>query len=97
MSRMQLSPTMAATHILPSATPRKRYAYVGTGGRVRMFLDPVAQRFSAHAEIVGKKVVVSSDAVAKPVAVRFAMHQFAEPNFSIKDGLPASPFRTDEW
>ena len=53
MSRMQLSPTMAATHILPSATPRKRYAYVGTGGRVRMFLDPVAQRFSAHAEIVG--------------------------------------------
>ena len=42
-----------ATNIRPSATSRKRYAYVGTGGRVRMFLDPVAQRFSAHAKIVG--------------------------------------------
>lgn len=52
---------------------------------------------AAHAEIVGKKVVVSSDVVAKPVAVRFAMHQFAEPNFSNKEGLPASPFRTDKW
>ncbi len=51
----------------------------------------------AKAEIVGKKVVVSSDAVAKPVAVRFAWHQQAEPNLSNKDGLPASPFRTDRW
>ncbi|NOS69678.1 MAG: DUF1080 domain-containing protein [Verrucomicrobia bacterium] len=51
----------------------------------------------ARAEIIGKKIVVSSDAVANPVAVRFAMHQLAEPNFSNKDGLPASPFRTDTW
>ena len=52
---------------------------------------------AAHAEMVGKKLVVSSDAVAKPVAVRFAMNQFAEPNFANKEGLPASPFRTDKW
>ncbi len=51
----------------------------------------------ARAEIVGKKIVVSSEAVANPVAVRFAMHQQAEPNFSNKEGLPASPFRTDKW
>ncbi len=51
----------------------------------------------ARAEIVGKKIVASSDVVAKPVAVRFAMHQLAEPNFSNKEGLPASPFRTDTW
>jgi sialate O-acetylesterase len=51
----------------------------------------------ARAEIVGKKIIVSSDAVAKPVAVRFAMHQRAEPNLSNKEGLPASPFRTDKW
>ncbi|HYC69841.1 MAG TPA: Gfo/Idh/MocA family oxidoreductase [Opitutaceae bacterium] len=30
-----------------------RFAYVGTGGRVRMFLDPVAGRFRAEAAIVG--------------------------------------------
>src|SRR5688500_5864743 len=32
---------------------RRRYAFVGTGGRVRTFLDPVASRFAAEAEIVG--------------------------------------------
>lgn len=35
------------------APVRRRYAYVGTGGRVRMFIDPVATRFSDQAEIVG--------------------------------------------
>lgn len=39
---------------LPSAANRPvRFAYVGTGGRVRMFLDPVAQRFQTEAVIVG--------------------------------------------
>lgn len=49
----------------------------------------------AKAEIDGGTVVVSSDEVAKPVAVRFAWNQMAEPNLSNKEGLPASPFRTD--
>jgi sialate O-acetylesterase len=52
---------------------------------------------AAQAEIVGDTVVVSAESVAKPVAVRFAWHQEAEPNLSNKDGLPASPFRTDSW
>jgi sialate O-acetylesterase len=51
----------------------------------------------AKAEIDGNTVVVSSDSVAKPVAVRFGWHQEAEPNLSNKAGLPASPFRTDTW
>lgn len=33
--------------------PPTRFAYVGTGGRVRMFLDPVPLRFADDAEIVG--------------------------------------------
>lgn len=32
---------------------RRRFAYVGTGGRVKMFLDPVAKLYSAEAEIAG--------------------------------------------
>jgi sialate O-acetylesterase len=52
---------------------------------------------AAQAEIVGDTVVVSAESVAKPVAVRFAWHQEAEPNLSNKDGLPASPFRSDSW
>jgi sialate O-acetylesterase len=51
----------------------------------------------AEAAIDGETVVVSSAAVAKPVAVRFGWSQIAEPNLSNKAGLPASPFRTDKW
>ena len=51
----------------------------------------------ANATIEGDTVIVSSDAIANPVAVRFGWHQSAEPNFINKEGLPASPFRTDSW
>ncbi|WP_147205969.1 sialate O-acetylesterase [Segetibacter aerophilus] len=51
----------------------------------------------ARATISGNEVVVWSDAVAKPVAVRFAWRNIPTPNFYNKAGLPASPFRTDNW
>lgn len=35
------------------ASARRRFAYVGTGGRARMFIDPAAGRFAATSEIVG--------------------------------------------
>jgi len=46
-------------------------------------------------DIDGNTVVVSSDAIAKPSAARFAWHQEAEPNLINKEGLPAGPFRTN--
>jgi sialate O-acetylesterase len=51
----------------------------------------------AKSEIDGATVVVSSDSVPNPAAVRFGWHEEAEPNLSNKEGLPASPFRTDKW
>lgn len=51
----------------------------------------------AEAVIDGETVVVHSPQVARPVAVRFAWHQNATPNLMNKAGLPASPFRTDDW
>jgi len=48
----------------------------------------------AQAVIDGNTVVVSSDAIAKPSAARFAWHQEAQPNLINKEGLPAGPFRT---
>jgi len=52
----------------------------------------------ADAVIDGKTVVASSPAVPKPVAVRYAYaHNPAGCNLYNKDGLPASPFRTDHW
>jgi sialate O-acetylesterase len=51
----------------------------------------------AVATIAGNALVVQSDRVAQPVAVRFAWRDDATPNFANKEGLPASPFRTDAW
>ena len=51
----------------------------------------------ADARIVGDSVIVSSHDVPSPAAVRYAWGD--SPNCSLfnKDGLPASPFRTDDW
>ncbi len=51
----------------------------------------------AQAKIDGDTVLVWSDEVAEPVAVRFGWNQEAQPNLFNKEGLPASPFRTDQW
>lgn len=51
----------------------------------------------ATAKIEGDTVVVSSEEVPNPVAVRYAWANNPECNLYNKDGLPASPFRTDKW
>lgn len=52
----------------------------------------------AHAEIREDKVVVSHPEVKDPVAVRYAWADNpAGANLYNKEGLPASPFRTDDW
>ncbi len=51
----------------------------------------------AVATIKGVMIVVSSPAVSKPVAVRFAFGSADIPNLMNKAGLPASSFRTDNW
>lgn len=52
----------------------------------------------AKASIHGNKIIVESDAIQNPVAVRYAWAD--NPlgcNLYNKEGLPASPFRTDDW
>jgi len=50
----------------------------------------------AKARIEGDKVVVWNDAIAKPAYVRYAWADCpVNPNLFNKEGLPASPFRTD--
>ena len=51
----------------------------------------------ATAAIEGETVVVSSPAVPQPAAVRFCWHELDVPNLFNRDGLPAAPFRTDDW
>ncbi len=51
----------------------------------------------ADAKIEGNSVVVKSPAVAKPVAVRYGWANNPDANLYNGAGLPASPFRSDEW
>jgi sialate O-acetylesterase len=51
----------------------------------------------AQARIEGKTIVVKSAEVAAPAAVRYAWEGDPVCNLINKEGLPASPFRTDRW
>lgn len=70
---------------------------VAKDGELRGFTVAGAdKRFvPAKAEIRGDTVVVSSSEVAAPVAVRYGWVNVPDVNLFNKEGLPASPFRTD--
>jgi sialate O-acetylesterase len=69
------------------------------GGELKGFaIAGVDKKFVwARAEIQGDKVVVSSPEVSEPVAVRYGWADYPVVNLWNKDGLPASPFRTDDF
>ena len=52
---------------------------------------------AAQARIEGERVVVWSDKVPAPAAVRYAWANNPICNLYNREGLPASPFRTDAW
>ncbi len=52
----------------------------------------------AEARLDGRRVILECPAVLHPVAVRYAWADNpADANLINRQGLPASPFRTDEW
>ena len=55
------------------------------------------QWVKANARIDGDKVIVSHPGVKAPVAVRYAWAWNPDGNLYNAAGLPASPFRTDDW
>ena len=72
---------------------------VARGGELKGFaIAGEDRRFIwANAVIKGKQVVVSSPQVPKPVAVRYAWDINPVCNLFNQSGLPAVPFRTDNW
>lgn len=69
------------------------------GGTLQGFTIAGAdQKFHhATARIEGDSVIVSGPEVETPVAVRYAWGDSPECTLYNKEGLPASPFRTDDW
>ena len=53
--------------------------------------------YPGQAKIDGETIVVWSDEVAKPKAVRFGWSNKSDSTFFNKAGLPASSFKTDGW
>ncbi len=51
----------------------------------------------AKAIIDGNEIVVYSDSVSEPIAVRYAWADNPDCNLINSEGLPAIPFRTDNW
>lgn len=51
----------------------------------------------ASARIDGTRVIVSSPEVKTPLAVRYGWNDYPVVNLVNQAGLPASPFRTDDW
>lgn len=51
----------------------------------------------AEATIDGDAILVRSTEVKEPLHVRFGWNKLAEPNLANEAGLPAIPFRTDNW
>jgi sialate O-acetylesterase len=83
---------------------RVRFTHTGSGlqavgGALRGFAIAGADRkfHWASAVIDGDAVLVSNPEVAAPVAVRYAWADSPECNLFNAEGLPASPFRTDDW
>lgn len=71
----------------PDGAPLKGFAVAGLD---RKF-------YWADAKIVGHRVVVSTPKVPHPVAVRYAWADNPECNLINGAGLPAAPFRSDDW
>jgi sialate O-acetylesterase len=95
-----------ASHKIEGSRIRVAFTHVGqglafkNGDKLQGFAIAGADKVFhwADAAVDGDAVVVSSDKVAAPIAVRYAWsqrHPWA--NLFNQDGLPALAFRTDEW
>ncbi|MHB1688491.1 MAG: sialate O-acetylesterase [Ignavibacteriaceae bacterium] len=51
----------------------------------------------AEAKVEGTRLIVFSNIIDKPVAVRYGWTNWVDGNLFNKEGLPASSFRTDDW
>jgi sialate O-acetylesterase len=86
---------------------RLRFKYVYAGLMAKNWPAPTLSGFEiagddrkfvgAEAKIDGDTIVVGSAEVPHPVAVRYAWRINPQCNLYNRAGLPASPFRTDDW
>lgn len=79
--------------LLPIDTPLLGFEIAGAD---RVF-HPAEARVVHRSYDFSRRVEVWSEAVSEPVAVRYAFRNIVEVNLTNTIGLPAFPFRSDEW
>ena len=105
---VQLSALFSDDMVLQRDRPITVWGWGSPGEKVQVSLtssDPARTEVAqdrkwvwADAKIVGSSVVRSHPEVPQPVALRYAFSMNPEgANLYNQDGLPASPFRTDDW
>ena len=74
-------------------------ALTANGKKINGFFIAASDQkfYPADAKIEGNKIIVWNKHVAQPVAVRYAFSNTAVGNVFSGEGLPLSPFRTDDW
>jgi len=53
--------------------------------------------YPATARLVDNEVILNSEKVAEPIAVRYAFTNYPSTNLQTTDNLPVEQFRTDKW
>lgn len=85
---------LSFTHIGTGFMAKDKYGYI-KGFEIA---GPDQKFHFAQAQVTGDKLVIYSDKVPAPVAVRYAWaDDMPEANLYNKEGFPAVPFRTDNW
>ena len=105
---MILTFALSLSHSYPSVTILSPFWIPSIISVKRSSLIPVFTGFEiagadkvfhkANASVTGfHEITVWSDAVPQPVAVRYSFRNFAPGNLKSVFGIPAIPFRTDDW
>lgn len=87
-TRMRVKLADAGDAVLKEGTPEP--GMFELAGEDRVF-HPAAARFE------NGEILAESPRVPRPVALRYAWRPFPKPFLVDKQGLPAAPFRTDNW
>ena len=85
----------AGKAVVPLTTNKEGVVLKSPGGFELAGVD--RKFFPARAELKGEVVEVTATAVTHPVALRYAFLNFPESTVYNGAGLPALPFRTDDW
>jgi len=94
---MEVSGKKAIIYFEPGTTAGGLHTDDGSAPRFFIIAGADQQFYPASATIDGDRIIVWSDKVKKPVAVRYAFTNYAVTTLHNGEGWPVIPFRTDGW